>query len=636
MSPHEVLKKYWGYEVFRSMQEDIVRSALDGNDTLALLPTGGGKSICFQVPALCMEGVCVVISPLIALMKDQVQNLVKRGISAVALYSGLHYKEIDRLLDNAVHGGVKFLYLSPERLQTDIVQERLKRMNVTLLAIDEAHCVSQWGYDFRPPYLNIAGIRPLLPPHTPILALTATATPEVVDDIQERLAFRKGMSKVFKKSFSRPNLAYVVLPETKKLEKALNIFQNVGGSGLIYVRNRGGTRDAAEFLRKHGISADFYHAGLSNEERSKKQEDWISGKIRIMAATNAFGMGIDKPDVRAVVHTDVPDNLEAYFQEAGRAGRDGNKSFCVLLYNIDVDHANLEYQFEQSYPDLAEIKNVYRALGSLFQLAVGGGQGDSYDFDLLHFANTFNFNAVRAHNCLKVLQQAGWIDLTESVSTPALLQILVSKEELYDFIIRQPNQEKVLNAVLRLYDGAHLQAVPLRERELADFLKIKQTTLQEQLLNLQTHNIITYQPPKQKPQLIFTRERVSADNLSIDQKRYAFLKERHRARLDATLAYCEVARCRSQQLLAYFGETDSAPCGKCDVCTGRTVAPTETEEQKLQKQILELIKKSPKQDAEALLTHFPESEHDKVYMALDFLIDEGFLDTDEEDFLVIL
>ncbi|MCB0586106.1 MAG: ATP-dependent DNA helicase RecQ, partial [Phaeodactylibacter sp.] len=416
-SPLEILKKYWGYDGFRPLQEDIIRSVLEGKDTLALMPTGGGKSICYQVPALCREGICIVVSPLIALMKDQVENLKQRNIPAEAIYSGMHYRDIDRILDNCVYGNIKLLYLSPERLTTELARVRIQKMKASLLAVDEAHCVSQWGYDFRPPYLQIAEMREVLP-GVPILALTATATPEVARDIQEKLAFRQ--ENLLQKSFERPNLSYSVLHEEDKLKKLAEILHRVPGSGIVYVRSRRRTKEIARYLQRQKIRADFYHAGLDTEERSRKQEEWMNNKSRVVVSTNAFGMGIDKPDVRVVVHMELPDSLEAYFQEAGRAGRDGRKSYAVLLYN-DSDRQNLERRFEQSFPGLKEVQRVYRALGSYFQLATGSGEGQSFDFEIVEFARNFQIKIVQAYSCLKILEQAGWIVLTDAVFVPSSL-----------------------------------------------------------------------------------------------------------------------------------------------------------------------------------------------------------------------
>ncbi|MBC7774309.1 MAG: ATP-dependent DNA helicase RecQ, partial [Phycisphaerae bacterium] len=399
MSPLEILQKYWGYQAFRPLQEDIVRSALDGRDTLALLPTGGGKSICFQVPALCKEGICLVISPLIALMKDQVHNLDLRGIPAAAIFSGMSHQQIDIVFENACNGQYKFLYVSPERLQTPMARERIKRMNVNLLAVDEAHCISQWGYDFRPPYLQIAELRTLIP-KVPVLALTATATSEVLVDIQEKLGFQT--PNIFRQSFVRSNLSYSVLYEDKKREKLIDILRRVPGTGIVYARSRGETKEIAHLLTQHAINADFYHAGLPGEERSAKQEAWVAGKTRIIVSTNAFGMGIDKPDVRIVVHLHLPDTLEGYFQEAGRAGRDGQKSYATLLY-APGDGASLRFHLQAAFPAMDLVRKVYQALGSFTQLAIGAGLGESFDFDLANFCHLFKLDQAPTHSALRLL-----------------------------------------------------------------------------------------------------------------------------------------------------------------------------------------------------------------------------------------
>jgi len=422
VKPIDVLRQFWGFDNFRPLQEDIIQSALDGKDTIALLPTGGGKSLCFQVPAMCKEGICIVISPLIALMKDQVFHLRQKNIPAEAIFSGMRHKDIDRILDNCVYGDVKLLYVSPERLKTELLLERLKKMNINLIAIDEAHCISQWGYDFRPAYLEIASIREWLP-KVPLIALTATATPKVVEDIQQKLAFKR--ENVFQKSFVRDNLAYVVLHENQKEKKLLEILTNVKGSGVVYVRSRRRTKDVALLLQRKGIAADFYHGGLPGDERSKKQEAWIRNEKRIMVCTNAFGMGIDKSDVRSVVHLDVPDSPEAYFQEAGRGGRDGKKAYAVMLYKKE-DGESLQHFFNQSFPPIKSIKQVYQALGSFFQLATGGGAGQSFDFDIATFCKKFNLQALTTYSSLKILAQSGWLVLSESIFLPSTLTIKVS------------------------------------------------------------------------------------------------------------------------------------------------------------------------------------------------------------------
>jgi ATP-dependent DNA helicase RecQ len=622
-TPANILKQYWGYENFRPLQEEIILSALEGRDTLALMPTGGGKSICFQVPALCREGICIVVSPLIALMKDQVFNLRKRDIPAEAIYSGMHYRDIDRILDNCVYGNVKLLYLSPERLTTDLARERIKKMKVNLLAVDEAHCVSQWGYDFRPPYLQIAEIRELLP-DAPVLALTATATQEVVLDIQDKLNFRK--QNVFSKSFSRENLAYVVLHEEGKDWKLLDILQKVPGSGVVYVRNRRRTKEIALFLRKHGISADFYHAGLNSEERSQKQEAWITGNTRVMVSTNAFGMGIDKADVRVVVHMDLPDSLEAYFQEAGRAGRDGKKSYAVLLYN-DTDRRMLERQYELAFPPMEEIRQVYRALGSYFQLAVGAGKGQSFDFDIVEFCENFQLKANRVFNCLKILEQANWLVVTEAVFSPSSLRILVSKDDLYDYQLRHPKMDAILKTILRSFQGAFSHYINLREKQLAGFLKMNAGELIKALQLLNQEGIIEYNPQKDKPQIMFLQERVDAANLVIDMEMYRFRKSRHLERIQKAIAYAEQPVCRSRQLLKYFGENDPPLCGVCDVCTGRTkpVDLTADDFEKYKQDIRLLLKNEPLA-LDKIMESFPPKTHEQVLKALEYLLDEGFLE----------
>lgn len=618
MTPQQVLKKYWGYDNFRSMQLEIINSVLEGNDTLALLPTGGGKSICFQIPSLCQAGICIVVSPLIALMKDQVYNLNKRGIPAVAIYSGMHYKEIDRVFDNCIYGKIKFLYLSPERLMTDLARERIKKMNVNLIAIDEAHCISQWGYDFRPPYLEIAKIRELHP-KTPFLALTATATPEVVTDIQERLEFRK--ENVFQKSFGRDNLAYVVLNEDGKLEKMLNILRSVRGTSVVYVQNRKKTKSTAQFLQRNGIRADFYHAGLTNEVRSKKQEDWINNKIRVIVSTNAFGMGIDKPDVRTVIHLTLPDSLEAYFQEAGRAGRDGEKAFAILLYNQN-DKADLEKKFEQSYPEFAEIKRTYKALGSYFQLAIGGGLGESFDFNLIEFCKYYKLKVVPTYNALKILMQEGWIFLTESVYVPSTLNVVSTKEELYDFKLKNRGFEKLITTILRTYHGAFNNFVNINEYQLAKFLKLSQERLSHALALLQQNGVIEYRPYKETPQIIFTQPRADISNLTIDRKRYDFLKTRQAYRISKATEYATKSQCRSQLLLAYFGETNVEPCGKCDVCTNRHSDEISDEQFKgYQKNIQQLVE-AKTLTTKQLMANFPAHHHKKVYRVLRMLAEQ--------------
>ncbi len=616
--PLEILKKYWGYAQFRPLQEEIVQSVLDGKDTLALLPTGGGKSVCFQVPALCRPGICLVISPLIALMKDQVYQLRQRGIAAEAVYSGMPYREIDRILDNCVYGQTRLLYLSPERLTTDLARERIRRMSVNLLAVDEAHCISQWGYDFRPSYLEIAEIRKLHP-QVPVLALTATATPEVVRDIQEKLAFPR--PNVLQKSFSRANLAYIVREAEGKEQHLLHILKKVPGSSVVYVRNRRKTQETAFFLQQNQISADFYHAGLPHETRSARQDAWLQGRTRVMVATNAFGMGIDKPDVRVVVHLDLPDSLEAYFQEAGRAGRDGKKAYSVLLYH-EGDWLLLERQFEQAFPDIPEIRQVYLALGNYFQLATGAGKGQSFDFDIAAFAAKYGFNAVVALNSLKILEQDEWLELSEAVYHPPSLQILVSKDVLYDYQLKNPGLDKILKIILRSYQGAFSGQVQLQERKLAGFLKIPVEQLQQGLLTLHRDNILEYFPQTDKPQLIFLRDRIVAENLEINVPRYQFRKKRQRERIDQVLEYANGTLCRSQFLLRYFGEAQAPACGSCDVCLSS--AKLTPPEHYFHQRINRLLQENPRNAAELIAT-FPFSEREAAINTLQFLVEEGLV-----------
>ncbi len=625
-SPLEILQQNWGYPAFRPLQKEIIDSVLEGKDTLALMPTGGGKSICFQVPALCKPGICIVVSPLIALMKDQVQQLSRRNIPAVAIYSGMHYRDIDRILDNCIYGNIRFLYLSPERLVTDLARERIAQMKVNLLAVDEAHCISQWGYDFRPPYLQIAEVRKLIP-DTPVLALTATATPEVVVDIQEKLEFKS--ENLFQKSFLRANLSYSVLAEEAKPEKLYEIFHKVKGSGVVYVRSRRKTKETALYLQQRGISADYYHAGLDAAVRSQKQENWMNNKTRVIVSTNAFGMGIDKPDVRVVVHLDLPDSLEAYFQEAGRAGRDGEKSYAVLLYN-KADKQRLIRQYELSFPAVDEMRQVYRALSSYFQLASGSGKGESYDFDIGHFCKTFHLEPVKTFHCLKHLEKADWIALSEAIYVPSSIQIKVNKDQLYDYQLKNPKLDKLLKTILRTYQGAFQHPVFIHENRLAQFLKIKPSEVKQQLLHLNKENILKYIPQKDKPQLTFLQERVTADHLSIDQKAYNLRKRRQYDRIQKAIAYVEQPLCRSQQLLAYFGEETSSPCGICDVCLGRTkTSIDETTFTKLKNKIRLLLKRDALQ-LDAIVESFSPKWQNQVLKTVEYLVDEGFMEQNEE------
>lgn len=629
--PLKILQQYWGHSGFRPLQADIIAAILEGKDTLALLPTGGGKSICFQVPAIASEGLCLVVSPLIALMKDQVQQLKERGIKAEAIYAGLSHQDIDRIVDNAVYGHLQLLYLSPERLQTDILKERLPKMPLRMIAVDEAHCISQWGYDFRPAYLEIANIRELVP-EVPIIALTATATPEVVTDIQEKLLFRKDR-RVFQKSFVRDNLAYVVRQAEGKIAQLANILQKVEGSSVVYVRSRRRCKEIAVELVRRKIAASYYHAGLEMDERSARQEAWIDGRIRVMVATNAFGMGIDKADVRSVVHIDIPDSLEAYFQEAGRGGRDGKKAYAVLLYSRD-DKDRLLRNYERSFPPMEEIRRVYRALGSYLQLATGAGIGRSYDFDLAQFAQTYQLEAVMVHHCLSVLEQNGWLAVSDAVYVPAYLQVIVNKDVLYDYQLKHRKLDRILKIILRTYQGAFNHPVKLKESQLAKFLKISTKELQKGLHNMHTAGIVRYRPAKDSPQITLLRDRVPAELLSIDLPAYRMRKERHLSRIKAAIRYAERDICRSQQLVRYFGEKNSPACGHCDVCLARKQAGLSvSEHQQLAHRLEEiLIKESC--SLEELISHFANVREEDVLTSLSYLVDEGFIEKDTTGKLV--
>ncbi len=625
----EVLKQYWGHSAFREMQADIVASAMSGKDTLALLPTGGGKSVCFQVPALCMEGICIVVSPLIALMKDQVQNLTNKGIEAYAVYSGMNRHDLDRIFDNCVHGKVKFLYLSPERLGTELAIERILRMKVNLIAIDEAHCISQWGYDFRPAYLNIAQFREKLP-KIPVIALTATATADVVIDIQDKLSFRPN-ANVFKKSFARDNLAYIVLQEEDKKTKMLDILNKVAGSSVIYVLNRKETRDIATFLQQNSISAGHYHAGLPSEQRAQMQDAWIKGQISVIVATNAFGMGIDKPDVRSVIHLTLPDSLEAYFQEAGRGGRDGNKAYAVLLYN-QSDSDRLERNYEITYPPFSEAKKVYRALGSYFQLAIGGGEGQSFPFDLLDFAKKYNIDPPLILPCLKILNHAGYIEFSEAVFQPSSIRFLVDNTRLYDYYLRNPKIEKLIKLMLRSSQGAFNHDVNIREDQLSKTLNLPLKLIGEMLSKLHLENIVHYRPQSELPFISYILERQDADQLIFDKQKYDFLKKRAKYRMEKSLHYAETTDCRSRMLLDYFDEKNTKKCGKCDVCTGRHDSPTTAERTEISNQLKIILQENP-QTSRQLIGQFPSNKTNKIVKVLDFLIDNEYVVKKENNIL---
>ncbi|MBC8052667.1 MAG: RecQ family ATP-dependent DNA helicase [Sphingobacteriaceae bacterium] len=562
MTIYQALKKYWNFDSFRSLQEEIIQSVLEGKDTLALLPTGGGKSICFQVPAMVKPGISIVVSPLIALMKDQVENLKERGIEAVSIVSGMGKREVDILLDNCVYGQIKFLYLSPERLMSDLVRERIKYMKVNLFAIDEAHCISQWGYDFRPPYLQLNALRELHP-EVPILALTATATENVIVDIQEKLGFKK--INVFRKSFERKNLSYVVANEENKYRKLFAVAKKVQGTGIVYVRNRRGTQEVARMLAREGISSDFYHAGLSTPERSEKQEAWKKGVTRIIVATNAFGMGIDKAEVRFVVHLDLPESLEAYYQEAGRAGRDEKKAFAVLLYN-ESDKLALNKKFDLSFPPIEVIKQIYHSLGNYFQLAYGAGEGLTLEFDIGNFCSRFKLDAITTLNALKYLEHAGYLALSESVYLPSRVKVNVGAEDLYRFQIEYAQYDSFIKILLRSYGGLFEQYSQIREYDLARRTGIRSQEVIKTLEKLEELELLSYLKQTDKPQIQYLKSRVDSANLFIDREYIARRKAIMKKQVEAVINYAQAYSCRSKMLLEYFDEPHADECGVCDVC----------------------------------------------------------------------
>jgi ATP-dependent DNA helicase RecQ len=590
-TPLDILQFYWGYASFRPQQEEIIQSVLSGQDTLALLPTGGGKSICFQVPALMLEGVCIVVTPLIALMNDQVNQLKQRNIDAIAIHAGMGYAEIDRLLDNCVYGTVKFLYVSPERLHSELFVERVKKMTVGLIAVDEAHCISQWGYDFRPSYLEIRSLRKLKP-QVPIIALTATATVDVQHDICEKLDFSTN-TKIFKQSFARPNLSFVVRKGERKEKMLLDILSKVQGSAIIYVRSRRATQEVADFLTKRSISASYYHAGLSFENRMLRQEEWIKNRKRVMVATNAFGMGIDKHDVRLVIHLDLPENLESYYQEAGRAGRDGKKSYAVILYH-EADAHQLETKTEQAHPPLEVLKKIYQGLANYYQLAIGAGEGVNYDFDIIDFADRFSFSPTEVYASLKKLEEEDLIYFSESYYSPSHLCLGVDKLKLYEFQIAHAKFDAVIKMLLRLYGGELFSNfVNIDESYLAKALKIREQEMVSVLQHLHQLGIVIYQPMKNKPQLGFVMGRQDADRLPIQYQRLVERKNLVMSKIRSMIHYAEdTDQCRMLKIQHYFQEQTEDVCGICDVCIQKKKSERTIDVKTIRDEILTVLKQS--------------------------------------------
>ena len=562
----QILTKYWGYAAFRPLQEEIIESVASGKDTLGLMPTGGGKSVTYQVYSLSKPGICLVITPLIALMKDQVENLKERGIKALAIYSGMTMPEIKIALDNAAWGNYKFLYLSPERISTERFKERINQLDVNLIAVDEAHCISQWGYDFRPSYLKIAELRDLLP-DVPVLAVTATATTTVIDDIQEQLKFKK--KNVLRTSYYRSNLIYLVRNEEDKVNYLVKAVQKAKGTGIVYVRSRKQTREISDLFRTNRISADYYHAGLSSKTRSERQENWKSGKCRVIVSTNAFGMGIDKADVRFVIHLETPDSVEAYFQEAGRGGRDGKKAYSVLLFN-NSDKLKLQRNVAKSFPEPDVIKRIYEAICNFYQVAVGFGKDQVFEFSMAVFASRFSLQITEVYNSLKILQREGYLELTDELDNPSKVYFKVDRDDLYKFQVANADFDGFIKLLLRSYTGLFTDYVQIDEKLLAKRANVSPDLVYQFLSRLRIQKIIDYIPQKKTPFVIFPKERIDMERIKISKENYQDRKRDYLNRIEAMIHYASSGhKCRSQLLLQYFGETESVRCGKCDVCLHR-------------------------------------------------------------------
>lgn len=591
MNAHEILKQYWNYDAFRGPQEKIIEAVLQKKDVLAILPTGGGKSLCFQVPALAIEGICLVITPLIALMQDQVKQLKQLGIPAIAIHSGLSHREIDIQLDNCVYGKIKFLYLSPERLQTEIFQERFKKMNVNLIAIDEAHCISQWGHDFRPPYLQIAVLRELKA-DIPMIALTASATRLVQEEIVEKLELHH--HKHFQSSFARDNISFAIRETENKEKKLLEILSRVNGTAIVYVRSRKLTVSLYKFLEKNSISATFYHAGLTHQQRADAQDLWITNQKRVMVATNAFGMGINKADVRVVVHMDLPEDIESYYQEAGRGGRDGKKSYAVLVYHaVDVD--SLRHKALQSQPTLDYLKKIYQALANYYQLALGSAMGESFDFDLDEFCKRFNFKPATVYPALKKMEEEGLLQFNESFYRPSRLHISMDRKRIYEFQVAHAHFDPIIKTVLRLY-GAELFSdfVNISVSQIASVLKKNYQEVAIELDQLHKLQVVVYEPTTDHPQITFILPRQDADHLPVDKARMDKRRELHFSKMESMIRYVQqTVQCRMQVMQEYFGEVTYGTCGKCDVCLAKKKTDSDHLLKDYKEQVIHLLKRKP-------------------------------------------
>lgn len=615
---HDILKRYWGYEDFRPLQLDIIQSVAAGKDTLGLMPTGGGKSLTFQVPALALEGICIVVTPLVALMKDQVQRLRDMGIRAACVHSGMHSDDIGRVYDNCLYGDFKFLYISPERLGTRAFQERLMSLKVSMLVVDEAHCISQWGYDFRPSYLHIAAIRPLLP-HVPVLAVTATATPEVVADIQERLLFPQ--ENVFRVGFERPNLAYVVRKTEDKMQQMLGWLQHVPGTAVVYVRMRKRTREIAQFLVEQGISADYYHAGLSEDLKNKKQADWKENRTRVIVSTNAFGMGIDKADVRLVIHHDLPDSPEAYFQEAGRAGRDGQKAYAVLLFHPS-DATTLKRRVSDTFPQKPYIRQIYDKLCYYYELAPGEGDGARFILDMADFASRYHLNINQVHSALTILNQAGYLEYNDDPDDYAHLMMTVDRDDLYDIALDEA-EEDFLQLLLRSYSGLFADYVPIQEEVLAQRCGKDKKEVFRLFNRLSSLGVLHYIPRRQQPCVVFTHPRVEGSQLSLGEDVYETRLQRFDERITAMVQYAmDDTVCRSKRLMHYFGQQKTYNCGQCDVCLQKTESGLRYHEvASIKEEMMEALREGPK-DLRNLISQLSSPE-EKSLEVLRYLCDSG-------------
>ena len=620
----QVLTRYWGFTSFLPLQEDIIRSVASGRDTLALMPTGGGKSITFQVPALASEGICIVVTPLVALMRDQVIRLRSMDIKAQAVHSGMTREEIDIAIENCAYGDYKFLYISPERIATSLFQARVLKLNVNLIAVDEAHCISQWGYDFRPSYLRISMLREMVPQGVPLLALTATATGQVATDIMEKLNFRG--HNVLKTSFKRPNISYILRKVEDKGSYLAETIRKIRGSGIVYVRNRKKSKEIAELLASRGITADFYHAGLPQEMRERKQSSWTTGNTRVIVATNAFGMGIDKPDVRFVVHWDIPDSIESYFQESGRAGRDGKEAWATLIWN-EEDRRRLNDSVRHRFPPVEKIKDVYEALGNFLDIPVGSGKNNVYDFNMSEFVTRFRLPVAESYNSLVFLQREGYIEFTDEINNPSRVHFLVGRDDLYKFQVANESFDSFIKLLLRSYTGMFSDFVPVNEEFLSKKTGVSRDTIYQYLIRLASHHIISYIPGKKTPLVIFTEERLDRKALVISPDNYLKVKEKYQYRMEKMLDYvANETRCRVSVLLNYFGE-ESDRCGLCDTCRNRNELDLSKYEFDL---ILAEIKSrlgSEDHDASSLVK-VVEYQEEKVVRVIRWLLDHNKIETD--------